>query len=346
MQGLHMKRTEKRYRIAATARFRVQLAVFLVTIAIGLQFFVYVHQASGPGPVTVSRPPGVEGFLPIGALMSWKRFFLTGDWDPVHPAAMVIIGFAVVLSFLIRKTFCGWFCPVGTFSEWCWRMGRRLFGRERHIVKIVDVPLRGVKYILLGFFIFAVSTMSADKILAFVESPYYKLSDVKMLYFFTRMTLLTAGVLAVLVILSLLYKNFWCRYLCPYGALLGLFSWISPTRIQRSESLCTRCGRCDEACAALLPVSRKKAIRSPECTGCMDCVLACPVGGALSLETSGLKTGWRPGRLGILIALLFVTVVYVAEMTGHWQGRITDEEFRTRLETIDSPGNTHPSIDF
>lgn len=338
-----MDKKKKRIGFPASPRNWLQLAVFLVTIAIGLKFFIYVHQASGPGPVTVSRPPGVEGFLPIGALMGWKRFFLTGNWDPVHPAAMVILGFAVVLSFLFRKAFCGWFCPVGTFSEWCWRLGKRIFGKERHMAKFVDVPLRAFKYILLGFFIFAVSTMTADRILAFVESPYYKLSDVKMLFFFTRMTLLTAGALGTLVVLSLLFKNFWCRYLCPYGALLGLFSWISPTRIQRNESYCTRCGRCDDVCHARLPVSRGETIRSPECTGCMDCVQSCPARGALAMNTSGLQGEWHPGRLGILIALLFVVTVYIADVTGHWRGNVTEGEFRTRLETIDSPENTHPS---
>jgi len=50
----------------------VQLAVFLVTIGIGIHFFIYYLQASGDGAITVSRPAGVEGFLPIGALMGWK----------------------------------------------------------------------------------------------------------------------------------------------------------------------------------------------------------------------------------------------------------------------------------
>ena len=78
----------------------------------------------------------------------------------------------------------------------------------------------------------------------------------------------------------------------------------------------------------------------------MDCVLACPARGALSLKTLGLTKEWRPGRLGILIVLLFVAMIYLANLTGHWQGRITDEEFRTRLESIDSPENTHPSFNF
>ena len=57
-----------------------QLGIFLLTIGIGIQYLIYVLQASGQGPITVVRPPGVEGFLPIGALLGWKLFFLSGVW--------------------------------------------------------------------------------------------------------------------------------------------------------------------------------------------------------------------------------------------------------------------------
>ena len=69
----------------------IQLGVFILTLVIGLQFFIYIHQALNHSTITVHRPPGVEGFLPIGALMGWKLFLATGIWDPVHPAAMVIL---------------------------------------------------------------------------------------------------------------------------------------------------------------------------------------------------------------------------------------------------------------
>jgi len=69
----------------------IQLGVFILTLVIGLQFFIYIHQALNHGAITVHRPPGVEGFLTIAALMGWKLFFDIGIWDPVHPAAMVIL---------------------------------------------------------------------------------------------------------------------------------------------------------------------------------------------------------------------------------------------------------------
>ena len=137
--------------MANTRHFRtyVQSAIFLLTLAIGFQFYVHVFQASTGGPISVSRPPGVEGLLPIGALMAWKAFLTTGIWDPVHPAAMVILGFAALISFLFRKSFCGWFCPIGTLSEWLFKAGAGVFGKNYQIPHWFDHLLRSLKYLIL-----------------------------------------------------------------------------------------------------------------------------------------------------------------------------------------------------
>jgi hypothetical protein len=161
----------------------VQLLVFLITVGIGIQFYVHVHQAFHGVPITVTRPSGVEGFLPVGGLLAWKGFLVTGIWDPDHPAAMVILGFASIISLLLRKSFCGWFCPIGTLSEWLWKTGERLLGRNYRIPQWLDYPLRSLKYLLLGFFFWIVLSMDMNAIRDFLQSPYYKMADVKMLTF-------------------------------------------------------------------------------------------------------------------------------------------------------------------
>ena len=324
-----------------------QLGIFLATIGIGFQFFIYVHQASGNGVVTVLRPSGVEGFLPIGALMGWKLFVQTGIWDSIHPAAMVFLGFAGFISLALRKSFCGWFCPVGTLSEWLWGLGRSLFGENYKLPVYLDFPLRSLKYLLLGFFVKIIFSMSSPAILGFLQSPYYKISDVKMLHFFTQTSFLTMVVLAVLVLSSLFIRNVWCRYLCPYGALMGLLALCSPTRIQRNPDTCIGCKSCSEACPYYLPVDRKRYIISPECNGCMECTQVCPVENTLELKTSGTgKTGWNTARLGTVIIGIYIGMVYAAGITGHWKSSVTENEFRARLQIINSPEITHPKVRF
>ena len=89
----------------SSLRNRFQLVLFLMTLAIGLQFYFFVEQAGNGGPITIQRPAGVEGFLPIGALLGWKQLLTTGIWDPVHPAAMVILLYAAVVSLLFENPF-------------------------------------------------------------------------------------------------------------------------------------------------------------------------------------------------------------------------------------------------
>jgi polyferredoxin len=321
------------------------LAVLLLTLAVGVQFYFFLEQVAGPGPVSVQRPPGVEGFLPIGAMMGWKLFAQTGYWDRVHPAAMVILGWAGLVSLALRKSFCSWFCPVGTVSEWCWKAGRKILGRNFAPPRWLDIPLRGIKYLLLGFFLWVIWRMSAPAVAAFLQGPYYQVSDVKMLHFFTRMTPLTAAVLAVLTGLSFLIRNFWCRYLCPYGALMGLLALASPTRIERNSQSCTGCGRCGEVCPHRLPVQAKQRILSAECSGCLDCTRVCPVADTLGMNSVGPgRWTWRPAALGLAVGLSFCAAVWAAELSGHWQSSLPAARVRILMKALDSPVLKHPSV--
>ena len=335
-----------RARIITSNRNWIQLIVFIGTIAIGWQFYIYVSQALGTDSITVARPSGVEGFLPIGALMGWKYFFTTGVWDNIHPAAMVFLGFAVIISILFKKSFCSWFCPVGTFSEWIWKLGEITIGKNYAIPIWLDVPLRSVKYLLLGFFIYVIAQMSSSDMAAFFQSAYYKIADVKMLHFFTKMSFLTGTVLFLLVLLSLFFKNFWCRYACPYGALLGLIGLFSISRIHRESNHCTNCGLCAKICPSYLSVDHKRNIYSPECSACMDCVNICPSKKALKFRTTIKNNSLRTTQIGAGIAMVFVLLVYCAGISGNWKSQLSENEFRMWLKMSDSPNIQHPSVQF
>src|SRR4029079_3220268 len=121
-------------------------------------------------------------------------------------------------------------------------------------------------------------------------------------------------------------KNTWCRYLCPYGALMGLVALASPTRIFRNADACIDCARCAKACPAGLPVDVLASVRSAECTACMSCVAVCPAAGALDL-TIGLsrrRTAMPPWMLATAILLVFLAVVGFARATGYWHTSLPD----------------------
>ena len=332
-------------RFILSLRNWIQLVILVITLGLGLQFYFFVQQFVRGGVITIARPAGVEGFLPIGALMGWKHYLATGQWDAIHPAAMVILAFAGIVSFLFRKSFCSWFCPVGTLSEWLWKTGERLFGRNYQIPAWLDYPLRSLKYALLLFFVVIIARMTTADIAHFLQSPYYKMADVKMLHFFTRMSPTTGIVLAVLLLLSVFFRNFWCRYLCPYGALMGILALCSPMHIRRNEKACVQCHRCYQVCPAHLRIHRKERVLSPECSGCLDCNMVCPVSDTLGMKPPGTRAkALRISWVGFFVVALFLGTVTWAKSSGHWESRLSLREYRMGLMKIDAADMTHPSV--
>jgi polyferredoxin len=303
-------------------RRAVQLTFLALNVWIGVQFYIFVRfYESGGRTMWASRPPGVEGWLPIAALMNLKVFVLTGRVPAVHPAGMFLLLAFLAISLVFRKAFCGWLCPVGTVSEMLWRVGRRFGARVVGLPRWADFVLRSVKYILLGLFLFAVGSMSAAAIEAFLAGPYGIIADVKMLNFFRYLSFTAAAVLAFIAVASVFIQNFWCRYLCPYGALAGLVSLASPVRIRRAPDACIDCAKCARACPAALPVDRLVTVRSAECTACWECVVACPAEGALEMSFAGrrLVPAWAAAAS---IAAIFLGTVAWAMWTGHWQSNV------------------------
>src|SRR3954462_1775019 len=303
-----------------------QFTFLLLNAWIGVAFYFWVRGfETGAHVSTASRPAGVEGWLPIAGLMNFKYWMATGRIPAIHPAAMFLFTTFLGIAFLFRKAFCSWLCPVGTVSEYLWRAGRQIFRRNFHLPRWTDIPLRGLKYLLLAFFVWAVANMPAEAIDQFMRSPYGLIADVRMLNFFRYLGETAAIVLGILVIASLLIQNFWCRYLCPYGALLGLASLLSPLRIRRTESTCIDCAKCAKACPSNLPVDRLITIKSAECTGCLECVAVCPAERALDISLPQWTKAPHEGRMppwaiAIGIALLFFGIVGYAKTAGHWNG--------------------------
>src|ERR1700687_2602252 len=189
-----------------------QAAFLLLNVWVGGIFYFWVRQFEpGGAPTSWQRPAGVEGWLPIAALMNLRYFILTHHVPALHPAGMFLLLSFLAMSFLFRKAFCSWLCPVGTISEYLWRLGQKLFRRNFSLPRWLDPGLRGLKYLLLGFFAWAVTSMAANELAAFMNSPYGVIADVKMLNFFRYLGEAGAITLAVLVVASLLVQNFWCR---------------------------------------------------------------------------------------------------------------------------------------
>lgn len=335
-----MARLRRLHEHPGAIRAGVQLAVLFLCLWIGLEFMRFMAWGLAPGgAAAVPHPAGAEGFLPISALLSLKYWVLTGRIHPAHPAGLFIFIAILALGLFLKKGFCGWMCPVGSVSEALWRLGRRLFGRNLRLPAALDAPLRAVKYLLLGFFLWAIWNMDGPMLEAFLDSPFNAAADLRMYRFFAHPSGLTLGVLGVLAGLSLVVQNFWCRYLCPYGALLGFLSLASPLRITRTAATCIDCGACARACPSRIQVHQAYRVASDECMACYRCVVACPVKDTLQMRAVGGKAvpAWV---FGLLAAGLFMAITGLAMATGHWKSWLGPAEYRRLIPETEAA--THP----
>ncbi len=325
-------------------RHSVQIAFILLNVFIGIQFYRFVRfYELGSTGQAVARPAGVEGYLPIAGLMNLKAALLTGEIPKIHPAGMFLIVAFLTISFLFRKTFCSWLCPVGTISEYLWKLGHKLFRRNLNVTRWLDTGLRGLKYLLLGFFLYAVISMTPRDISAFLQSPYGLIADVKMLNFFRFLGETGLIVVGILVLLSVVIKNFWCRYLCPYGALMGLAGMVSPLKIRRNPDTCIDCAKCARVCPSKLPVDQLVMIKSAECTACMECIAVCPAEKALVFAAPVPSKKAREVPAWVVaagIAVIFIGTVGYAKATGRWNTEIPSQVYQYLVTHADEA--THP----
>ncbi len=131
----------------------IQYLFLITTVGIGVQFSIFVSQLERGIIPTVSRPPGIEAFLPISSLISLKYWLVTGIFNRVHPSGLIILITVLLTAVLLKRGFCSWVCPFGLLTEYLNRIHLFIFRKNVRIPRWLDYPLRSLKYLLLAFFV-------------------------------------------------------------------------------------------------------------------------------------------------------------------------------------------------
>lgn len=221
--------------------------------------------------------PGALGACPIGALQAvlGSRGFRFSFY---------VLGFLMMVGALLGRFVCGWLCPFGLVQDLLHKIplgkkrktlpGEKWLRRLRYLVLLVFVillPLYAVDFIGQGQpwfckYICPAGTLTAG--LPLVSQNAALQEAVGWLFGWKNLVLL------LLVLLSVLLWRPFCRYLCPLGAVYGLFNPIAFRRMQVKTENCTSCGACQRACKLDIPVW--KTPNSPDCVRCGDCKKSCP----------------------------------------------------------------------
>ena len=206
-----------------------------------------------------------------GAATIWQRIAHGVFLRETGPLNLVLLGVLLIVSLFFGRAFCAWACPLGTVQEGLsWLVSRLTKGRltgRRTLPAWLDRPLRFVKVGVLAAVVWASATAVVPPLIPFC--PY------RTLFTLNLGALLGWSVIAGLVVSSVAVDRFWCRYLCPLGALLAPTNRVSLWRIRFGREQCIACGRCDRACPVDLDVPQEVE-RGTECIRCMACVQACP----------------------------------------------------------------------
>jgi ferredoxin len=198
------------------------------------------------------------------------------------------------------------------------RIGRKIFRKHFYKPTNIDKPMRYLKYIILIF-----AAVTAWNYGTLWMAPYDPYSAYSHLTSFSDsikedpLAIIGFILLAVTVLGSFMYERFFCKYLCPLGALYGIIGKLSPTRVERDDNLCTHCKLCNKACPVNINVEKATKITSTECINCNECVLACPKKGALEIKTA--KIVLHPTAMLLIVLVLFFGTIAIAQVTGNFQ---------------------------
>lgn len=293
------------------------LAVFLVIITIE----AYLHQVLGGG-----KSPSIHALCPYGALESLYGLIFSGTFiEKIFSGTLILLIITVLLSLIFRRSFCGLICPFGALQEFFGLAGKKIFKKQFIIPENIDKPLRYLKYIVLIitlYFAFKTSGLWVN-----TYDPWAAYGHISEgIGTLTGEYLIASIILIIILIASLLYDRFFCKYLCPMGAFYGLISKLSPSKIVRNEDTCVNCNLCSKNCPVNIKVSDIKEVNSAECISCQKCILSCPKNNTLQFKVKNKSI--KPLYVILLVVLLFFGTIGTAKLAGIYQDtpkKITSE---------------------
>jgi MauM/NapG family ferredoxin protein len=273
---------------------RVQIPFFFLFL-----FLLWLAAYPLPSWVEVDLLLRLDPLISLGSMATARSFIPRLAW------ALAVLGLALFLG----RVFCGYMCPMGAtvdFADWLRggkkgnkRGGQDGFeeaGRYRQIKYLILVGLAGASVAGISWIFFFSPLSLATRFYSFVIYPMVLMVSNLLLDAFRPLfpqlgleglaffripvpqfnTNLFAGLLTLAILfLGMIRPRFWCRNLCPAGALIALFSVRPLFRRVVSEG-CTHCGKCARACPMAAVSSDFSKTAYSECITCLRCRDICP----------------------------------------------------------------------
>ena len=230
----------------------------------------------------------IHALCPFGGVVSIYSAIDTGSLvRKIHQSSMVLMLIGFALALIAGPAFCGWACPIGSFQEWTGKIGKKLLGKRynRWLPAQIDSKLRYLRY---GVLIWVIYVTATSAVLMFQDyDPYFALFN----FWSGEVALSAFIILGLTTVLSLTMERPFCKYACPYGAVLGIFNLFRIFGIKRNTASCINCRKCDNVCPMNIKVSKAGTVRDHQCISCLECTSerSCPVANTLDMRVGKVQ---------------------------------------------------------
>ena len=271
-----MRKSEKR-----NIRIIVQIFFFVLIASIAINKTL----AEAGSGIPFFSEASLHALCPFGGVVTLYNLATLGTFiQKIHMSSVILMAIIFILAVLFGPVFCGWVCPLGSIQEWIGKMGHKIFRKKyNHFVPLkLDRVLRYLRYGVLILVIFV--TVRSGYLLFSNIDPYNALFT----FWSEEVAIPSLIILIATLALSVFVERPWCKYACPYGALLGLSNKIRIFKIRRTPSTCINCKKCDHSCPMNIQVSRKNKITDHQCISCYECTSerSCPIPDTVNMKAA------------------------------------------------------------
>jgi polyferredoxin len=284
----------------------------------------------------------LHAICPFGGVVSIYQYFVSGTYvQKIHESSFVLMWITFILAIGFGPVICGWICPLGSIQEWFGKIGKKIFKDKFNnlIPYKYDSYLRYLRYFVLAWVIYMTAITGK---LTFAEvDPYSALFNL----WSDEVAIGGVMILAITLIASVFVERPWCKYACPYGAILGISNFFRVFKIRRNSNTCVDCKKCSKACPMNIAVSEKHIVLDHQCISCLKCTSeeVCPVDNTVEYKVpeGGWKVRIKVGVLGILLVVTIFGGIAVSSALNMWS--TTSTKVPVKIQAGNFEGEYDPS---
>lgn len=211
-------------------------------------------------------------FSQLGQIYS---MIIKGNFNLIQSWPKLVTIFTTIpVTMILGRFFCGWFCAFGAFNDFIYIISKKLFKIKFIVNERVDYILKYLKYVILAFIVCIIWTNGSNFFDNF--SPWNAFAQITQFPQAVLQYPIGFIILALIAVGAFFIERFFCRYLCPLGAVFSIVSKIRIFKINKPTDQCGKCRLCTSNCSMGIDLYKMNKVSSGECINCLKCTEVCP----------------------------------------------------------------------